>query len=222
MRKPGPVIVLMGLQVLAGGVLACAGGTPAPGGTTPLDARTPEEIRAYVTRLTFDERKASGDERTLPVGCPSACRPGPVVAIQPEENTHHNSSSDLAGSPGRIVARLINRDTLQGYPPLNLAPGDTVYWAVDSVRPIDRDSSRGNSLWISAAGLRGDKSHRTIREALHIEEHPDQPPYKQALARWYEVKVYTERETPGGGVRDAFYYVMLQTWGNCTKGSCCQ
>jgi hypothetical protein len=144
------------------------------------------------------------------------------VAIQPEENTHRNSSSDLAGSPGRIIARLINRDKKQGYPPLNLAPGDTVYWAVDSVRPIDRDSSRGRSLWISAAGLRGDESHRTIRQALHISEHPDEPPYKQALARWYEVTTpYAERETPGGGGRGALYYVMLQTWGNCTGRACC-
>jgi hypothetical protein len=40
MRKAGRVTVLMGIQVLAGGVLACAGGTPEPGGSTPLDART--------------------------------------------------------------------------------------------------------------------------------------------------------------------------------------
>jgi hypothetical protein len=219
MQRTRPVTARVGIQVLAGGVLACAGGTPAPGGPpTPLDTRTPAEIRTYVNDLKFDEKEFSGDKRRLPVGCPNACREGPLVAIQPEENTHRNRLSDLAGSPGRIIARLINLDRTQGYPPLNLAAGDTVYWAVDSVRSLERENIVGRSLWISAAGLQ--QGRKPLRQRLKIKEHPKYS-YKQALARWVEDTIYAKGETPGGGERDILQYIALATWNNCKSSSCC-
>ena len=61
-----------------------------------------------------------------------------MVAIHPEKRTHKNTAESLAKEPGRIIARMINRDQKEGYAKFNLAPGDTVYWAVDSVKPVSK------------------------------------------------------------------------------------
>jgi (2Fe-2S) ferredoxin len=210
------------LLVLAAGVLACGGGVPEPGFVTPLDSATPAQIRAYVDDLKFDEHEGASDERALIVGCPTACKAGPVVAIQPELRTYKNSAKDLAGSPGRIIARLINRDQKQGYPVLNLGPSDTVYWAVDQLKPVSKVRSEGRSLFISAQGLRGEHRKIALTQDLYTHDYPDHP-YKQALARWIpDSTSKDEDDAPGGSVRTTRGIIALTSWNNCTSGSCCR
>ena len=55
----------------------------------------------------------------------------------------HNKTSNLAEGAGRIIAQIINYDSTEGYLPLNLGKGDTVYWAVDSIVPVNRESPGG-------------------------------------------------------------------------------
>jgi hypothetical protein len=212
------------LLLLAVGVFACRGGVPAPGFATPLDSTTPAQIRAYLEQLKFDPREGSSDERALPVGCPANCREGPIVAVQPELRTHRNNAKSLAGSPGRIVARLINRDKKQPYPPLNLGPADTVYWAVDQLKPVTKGRSEGRSLFISAEALRGERGTVSLTRELYTDEHPELPPYGQALARWVPdtTTEYRGRVAPGGGMTMTQLLRALTTWNNCKSDSCCR
>jgi hypothetical protein len=206
-------------------VLACAGGgVPEPGFVTPLDSATPAQIRTYLDVLEFVDRDGVSDERALIVGCPANCREGPVVAIQPERRTHKNRSKDLAGSPGRIIARLINRDKKQGYPVFNLGPADTVFWAVDQLKPVSKGRSEGRSLYISAAALRGERGPVSLKRELYTVEHPELPHYGMALARWIPDSTAKDEDykTPGGGVRTTRGIIMLATWNNCKSDSCCR
>jgi hypothetical protein len=209
--------------IVALGTFACAyRGVPAPAFTTPFDVVAPDSMRTYIAQLRFDRREGAGDAQPLVVGCPKDCRVGPVVAIQPEKRTHKNSEESLATGPGRIIARIINRDRDEGYPALNLGPGDTVYWAVDSVRPVRRNLSTGRSLYISARGLRGETKTAVLKRIVNVRHHPDDDPWKEALARWVPAdSTYHDDETPGGGV--SFYPQMraMTTWGNCRSQSCC-
>jgi len=159
-------------------------GVPAPDFAVPFDSATSAQILGYVKgKLHFDAREGSSDERPLPVGCPSACRPGPTVAIQPEERTHNNDEAALKKN-GRIIAKLINRDQKQGYPEYNLGAGDTVYWAVDRVKRISNVLLEGRSLFISEQRLRANQSGAALIRELYIDDHPGQKPDAQALARW--------------------------------------
>ena len=212
--------------IVALGTFACAhGGVPAPDFTTPFDAATPEQIRSYLAKLRFDDREGPSDEQALPVGCPAACRPGPDVAIQPEKRIHRNSESSLAIGPGRIIARFINKDPTESYPDLNLGPKDTVYWAVDQVKPSSKENvSEGRSLYISARGLRGESKRVVVPGSLHVRHHPNWDPWKQALARWIpaDSTYYDDHdETPGGGSGVTTRIRALMSWGGCRSQSCC-
>jgi hypothetical protein len=226
-----------GLVVLAFGVLACERGV-VPDFAVPFDSATPTQIRAYVSKLHFDEREGSGDEERLTVGCPSACRAGPVVQVLPEIRSHKNDDRDLEGSPGRIIARLINRDKQQDYPALNLAAADTVYWAVDRVKRVSKDLSEGRSFFISAQGLRGGRDSVAVQRRLYIDEHPGQPAYTQALARWLPAKTGSQGASlasargmsttqTGAQVQDQtqqelLYMKPLALWNSCKIGGCCR
>jgi hypothetical protein len=152
-----------------------------------------------------------------------------VVAIQPEKRIHRNNDKSLAVGAGVIIARLINRDTLDSYPPLNLGPGDTVYWGVDQVKPPGRDDvSTGRSLYISTRGLRSAKdrpvpgTQAVLSIPMHVREHPSYKPWKQALARWIPVdSLYPGREAPGGDEGAALRFVSYKTWGGCKSQACC-
>jgi hypothetical protein len=204
-------------------VVACARGVPKPEFVTPFNVVTPDSIRSYLDKLKFDERDGAGDEQHLIVGCPDACRLGPLVAIHPERRSHNNKNKNLATGPGRIVARLINRDQKQGYPRLNLAPGDTVYWAVDSVRSVGRSLSRGRSLYISAAGLRARRGKIVDTHPLSIDEHPGEEKVNTALARWiFDTTDYQDARAPGGGSSVTQRIWTMIAWGNCRSGGCCR
>jgi hypothetical protein len=208
--------------IVTAALFACYRGVPAPDFKDPFDAATPDQIRDYVNnKLQFDTTEGPGDKQSLPVGCPAACRPGPVVAIQPEKRMHRNNQKSLAVGPGRIIARLINLDPVDSYPPLNLGPKDTVYWAVDQVKPSGRDASTGRSLYISAEGLRGKKT--AVRSIpMHLKDHVTYDPWKQALARWKPVdSTYYGRKTPGGDDGATALIITYMTWGGCKSQSCC-
>ena len=211
------------LLVLTFGALACARGVPAPEFPTPFDVVAPDSIRTHLEDLEFDERDGAGDEQPLVLGCPAACRIGPQVALHPERRTHKNSANSLAKGPGRIIARMINRDQKEGYPKFNLAPGDTVYWAVDSVMPVSRKFSRGRSLYISAKGLRGEQRPVVLPGPLLILEHPDEETVEAALARWVvDSAGYDDAETPGGNARSMPRLWTMAAWANCKSSGCCR
>lgn len=219
------------LLVLTIAGLACAPGVPAPHFPTPFNVVARDSIRQYLRRLEFDTRHGAGDEQQLPVDCP-ACRLGPQVEILPETRNHNNKSEHLAKGPGRIIARLINRDPKQGYPAYNLAPGDTVWWAVDSVTAVDQYSSRGRSLYISAKGLRGEHQPVVLTGPLTIDEHPGAG-LDVGLARWIDStspswtrggkqgSLY-EGEAPGGGTRPSLRLTALAAWASCKEDGCCR
>lgn len=117
-------LVACGLLVL----LACQSAPPA--------ARQPVLVRVSSGSagvLTLQGRQsqyylAGGDEQRLLVGTYPTGRHGPLAAIHPVTNSYaHEAVED---PNGRLVARIINYDSLQGYAKLNLAPSDTVYWYV--------------------------------------------------------------------------------------------
>jgi hypothetical protein len=192
--------------------LACEGkgGTRAPDFTS-FDSASPEQVLAYIRKLRFDPDTEAGDAKHLPVDS----LPGPLVAIQPEKRSHKNRAADLAKGPGRIIAKLINRDS-QPYPKLNLGPHDTVYWAVDQVKPVDKTLSRGRSLWISHTALVA-KRDFIYEEVLYVDEHPGDPPYARALAKWIPD---TGRKAGGAILRKPIE--TLIAWNSCKGGGCCR
>lgn len=209
------------LFVLALGALACQGGVPAPGFTAPFDSVPRAKIRTYLKNLKFDKTRGAGDEKRLVVGCPDACREGPLVAIAPEFRTHRNSAKSLSQGPGRIIAQLINQDD-EPYPRYNLGPKDTVYWAVDRVK-WDRKKSKGRSLFISAQALRGERDSVPVTQELQI-DHYDHRGDERALARWIPDTTgeYHGGMTPGGSVKMDFPQIQLIAWNNCKSGGCCR
>ena len=225
------------LLLLGLGALGCGGGVPAPGFTTPFDKTSPESIRAYLSQLKFDHRDGAGDEERMVIGCPDACKPGPLVGIYPELRSYQNGYGQLEKGPGRIIATIINHDTLD-YEPLNLRAGDTLYWAVDSVRRGER-FSQGRSLYISARAMR-DKEPSVVvaNHPLVIQEHPDQKKLPMSLARWiYDSTGYADstgheggyRDKQGGGSSELPWSVWApkpiwapMMWGNCKEGACCR
>jgi hypothetical protein len=207
-------------------------GVPGPDFAEPFDSATAAQIFGYVKdKLHFDDREGSSDERPLPVGCPAACREGPVVAIQPEMRTHNNGEGALKKN-GRIIAKLINRDQKQDYPEYNLGAGDTVYWAVDKVKRVSNVLLEGRSLFISDQGLRANRPSAVLPRELYIDDHPGQLPDAQALARWVPRKTNrqgaavapawglgtTRSPTPTQGQTMS----PLAAWNNCKSDGCCR
>ena len=148
------------LVVLVGAVTGCYRGVPAPDFSMPFDSVPHAAILAYLEKLEFDQRDGVGDEQPLVVGtCPGAPA-GPVHRSRFTRNGGRSRTvGRVLGRPGRVIARMINRDT-EGYPRYNLGPQDTVYWAVDQVEPVSHRLSRGGSLFISIKGLRGSGTRR--------------------------------------------------------------
>jgi hypothetical protein len=230
-----------GLVVLAINSVGCKHydeqkeGVPTPG--FALDAATPAQIRAYIGKLRFDPRESSSDTRPLVVGCPSACREGPVVTIHPEKRTHKNGEAALAGN-GPIIAMLVNLDPKHDYPAYNLGAGDTVYWAVGSVKRVSPERLEGRSLFISAQGLAGKRDSIVVHRELYIDDHPGEEADEQGLARWVPRKETSEgasiarawgldtvqlqaatqitEQSPYGIIRP------LVAWNNCKSGGCCR
>ena len=214
----------MGWRSLSGSLLcaaglACAGGVPAPPFTTPIDRVPADSIRAYLNELEFDHRDGAGDVQHLLVDCAKACRVGPLVGVFPERRIHHNSTSNLAEGAGRIIAQIINYDTTQGYLPLNLGKGDTVYWAVDSLQ-VTRDSSRGRSLFVSAEAMRTRRDSLAVKRPLKYRQHPV---VEYAAARWVlDTTYYPDRGAPGGEGDASMLVIQMTAWGVCKSGGCCK
>ena len=206
-------------------LIGCRGGVPAPPFVTPFDKTSPDSIRAYLGQLDFDKRDGIGDDQKLLIGCPDRCQVGPRVAIYPEKRTHQNHADQLAKGPGRIVAQIINYDDKQDYQPLNLRAGDTLYWAVDSLRSqSDRNQPRGRSLYISARALREGRTPAVVaRRELFIDEHPDQKQPGVSLARWiFDTTGYEADVTPGGHEFAPQRIWTMVSWNNCKSGGCCR
>lgn len=147
--------------------------TPKPG-FVDIEGASPKEVGEYVSRLTFDMREGSGDRQRLMVGkCPS-CRYGPLASIEPEEGSWLLKEEEV--SSGRIVARIINADTV-GYTKLNLLPLDTTYVWVD----------QRNGEWRSVLVPASPKGKAVVHK-LRYEHHPERKPWRQAMARldWRE------------------------------------
>jgi len=200
---------------------------PAPDFVTPFDATPRESIRQYLGKLEFDTiTDGAGDTQFLLTGCPNACRVGPLLSIYPERRSHNNSGKDLAEGPGRIVAVLINHDKTDSAPQFNLGPGDTVYWAVDSVRRGKDGLTRGRSHYISNRALRSGRDTVVKTKSVLIKDHPSYG-LKMAIARWvFDTTSYGERdlqegETPGGNPVQGQLIWTMATWGSCRKNSCC-
>jgi hypothetical protein len=189
--------------------------TPGPDFKTSFDLAPPALIAAHIKKLKFDGRDAVSDERNLPLDG----QPGPRVAIWPEKHSHKNKYSSLAKGPGRIIAKLINRDA-QGYPELNLLPRDTVYWVVYGVKRMSDSLSVGRSLWISDSLLRGKGKPFALEGPVYIDHHPGQESYKQPSVRW---KSY-DKPGPGGAMMmpQGQQREYLAAWGACVDGGCCR
>jgi hypothetical protein len=229
-----------GLVVLAINSVGCRyfGEQQDRGVTTPgfaFETATPAQISNYIGKLHFDERESSSDTRPLVIGCPSACREGPEVAIHPEKRTHKNGEAALAGN-GLIIAKLVNKDQKQDYPEYNLAAGDSVYWAVDSVKRVSPERLEGRSLFISAQGLAGKGDSLIVHRELYVDDHPGQEPDGQGLARWVPRKETSEgasiarawgldtAQTPTQATEPSRYGIIrvLMAWNNCKSGGCCR
>jgi (2Fe-2S) ferredoxin len=199
---------------------------PEPEFVTPFDRVAPDSIREYVKQLEFDRRDGAGDTQHLLTGCPSACRVGPLLSIYPERRSHNNSGEDLAEGPGRIIAVLINHDKRDSAPQFNLGPGDTVYWAVDSVRRGKDGLPRGRSHYISDRALRSGRGTVVKTKSVLIKEHRSDG-LKMALARWvfdttgYGERGHREGETPGGNPVQGQLIWTMTTWGSCRRNGCC-
>jgi hypothetical protein len=200
---------------------------PRPDFNTPFDATPRDSIRQYLGKLQFDSiTDGAGDTQFLLTGCPNACRVGPLLSIYPERRSHNNSGSDLAEGPGRIIAVLINHSKTDSAPQFNLGPGDTVYWAVDSVRRGRDGKTRGRSHYISDRALRSGHGKVVKTKSELVEDHPSDG-LKMAIARWvfdttgYGEKDLQEGETPGGNPVQGQLIWTMATWGSCRKGTCC-
>lgn len=179
----------MCLMAMLLGMLACDKGTPGPSNfSTPYDSTPPDTLLAYINTLKFDEREWAGDAQRLMVGtCPASCSHGPLVRIEPEQRAHKNRPASLQSIQGRIIARMINNDSI-GYSKYNLGDADTVYWAVSRVVPTSGDTAFGVSMYISVRGLRGTRSPAITSDTAIVEKHSSYEGHKyypkEALAQW--------------------------------------
>jgi hypothetical protein len=100
---------------------------PPPFVGQPIEQVPRATVLDYARRIPYME--ISGDSQRLMLGsCPADCRYGPRAHIDPASRSYELNDAALAS--GRILARVINVDTIP-YPKLNLGPQDTVYWWVD-------------------------------------------------------------------------------------------
>lgn len=125
-------------------------GTPAPTAAPPFTGQSTldhGQVLAYARALHYDVEHGAGETRRLMVGCPPGpCRYGPLVRLEPEIGVVSLNKTQLAA--GRVLARLINLDTMP-YPKLGLGPKpDTAYWFV-------RDSAGLRSWYVSSILERG-------------------------------------------------------------------
>ncbi|NNG17932.1 MAG: hypothetical protein HKM89_15760 [Gemmatimonadales bacterium] len=138
--------VLVILALIGGVVIGQLGGTvaltpaPSPGSGPPpptfagqIETMPRAEVLSYARGLGFDRSDGAGDTQRLTVvdlmAVPPAPVPGPLCRIEPMQGAAELERDELAA--GRIVARIINRDSIP-YPELALGPSDTTYWWVDS------------------------------------------------------------------------------------------
>jgi hypothetical protein len=185
--------------------LSCKPGTRAPTFAAPYDSVPPDTLLAYISTLQFDTTEWAGDAQRLMVGtCPASCSHGPLVRIEPEKRAHRNKASSLQGNQGRIIARMINKTATDSYPKYNLAPADTVYWAVRQVGSYTKYTDSGTSVYISTRGLRGTHPTPFEYDSALVEKHPSSYYAKQALAHW----VWSDFDE--------------QKWGVCNKDGCCR
>ena len=153
------------------------------GPTTPefagqIETAPRAQILSYARGLSYDESDGAGDIQRLTVvdlvAVPPAPTPGPLCRIDPMQGAADLERDELAA--GRIVARIINRDSTS-YPQLALGPRDTTYWWVDSVT-----TGRWRSLLVSSQ----DTMLITPRHLSVVSAFQDtKGRWGQALARWH-------------------------------------
>lgn len=138
----------------------------------PIDQVPRATVLDYARSVPYME--VSGDSQRLMLGtCPDNCRYGPRAHIDPASRSYELNDAALSG--GRILARVINVDTIP-YPKLNLGPQDTVYWWVDG------SGGRLRSVLVSS---RPDVPFVVM--GLSREQHPEQRKgfrWRQAQARF--------------------------------------
>jgi hypothetical protein len=185
--------------------LSCRQGTPAPGFAAPYDSVPPDTLLAYIGTLQFDTREWAGDAQRLMVGtCPASCDHGPLVRIEPESRAHRNQTSSLQDMQGRIIARMVNSSPTDSYPKYNLAPSDTVYWAVREVSSFSDDTAHGVSLYISTRGLHGTHPTPFVYDSTLVERHGSNYYPNRASAHW----VWSDADE--------------EKWGHCGSSACCR
>jgi hypothetical protein len=195
----------LSISVVAASIscMSCHPPTPAPGFAAPYDSVPPDTLLAYIATLQFDDREWAGDAQRLMLGtCPGSCTHGPLVRIEPERRAHNNKNTSLQGNQGRIIARMINFSA-DSYPKYNVAPTDTVYWAVREVGAYTNDTARGVSLYISTRGLRGTHPTPVAYDSATVERHPHAYYSGRALAHW----VWSDTDET--------------KWGTCAGGGAC-
>lgn len=174
--------------------------TPAPPFSS-IDSASYDAIMKYARGLTYDGRTGVSDSQALAVGkpgvpapkCPQDCVYGPVAAIHPEVGALGLSEADL--KVGRVIGRIINRDTIP-YEKFNLGSQDTVYvWADAAAGPRAR--------FISSNPKRFDMSRKDIRMTIEGPHEPAQR-YAQSAARF----IWSEKDE--------------QAWFTCQTFGCCR
>ncbi len=147
---------------------ACSYETPAPPfANVAVAGVSRADFNAYAAGLSFDTAPGVGDEQRLmlldSLGNPHY---GPLARIQPERGANHLETDDLG--EGRIIARLINLDTI-GYPKKALAAGDTTYWFVQHGRSWFVPRTTRNAI---------------VSDTLHMHPAGSNGKFPRALARW--------------------------------------
>lgn len=185
--------------------LSCYGGTPGPDFSAPYDSVPPDTLRAYLATLQFDTVGWAGDKQRLMVGtCPASCDHGPLVRIEPERRAHRNNLNKLEGNQGRVIARMINYSPADSYPKYNLAPADTVYWAVRELGSFTNDTAPAVSLYISSKGLEGSHPTPFVYDSASVEQHRGSYYPNRASAHW----VWSDTDE--------------EKWGHCGSSACCR
>lgn len=168
-----PLVAALVLLVLAG---ACRPRPPAPAapGFTLGDSVTSADIErvvGYVGTLEFDTLHGAGDEQLLHHDPCPPCAHGPRAAIFPVKQAHRFTRSELA--QGRVVAMLVNRDTI-AYDRYGLAPRAVVHWWVDS------SSAGWRSRFVRVSPERG-----VVTADLQLDVYRE-PRWYQGVARWLQ------------------------------------
>lgn len=202
--------VLMLVAVVIGILIAQLGGRvyqPEPGqrqATVPKfrgDLTDRRAVLAYARGLPYDTAHGVIDEQYLtPVRVGKALAAGPVTSgegplarVEPMRESYLFTRVEL--SDGRVVARMINRDSLP-YPSLALAAYDTTYMWVDSAA-----TGRWRALYLSS---HPEISARTVGLTVMRTASGPGGKWPFSLARWLSLA--------GGG---------QVPWVPCTMTGCC-